>query len=399
MLWRSLLVATISSHPRLLSTSLSLLTHITHPRFFLLDVNKNPILRSILKTTFYNHFCAGENGREVTATIGRIKDMGFRGVILTYAKEVVDADETAKEGIQSEKESLNTEIEAWRQGVLQTVEMVGDGDFLALKFTGAGPLATQALASNKPLPGQMMSALREICTRAIQRNARIFIDAEQTSVQPGIDAVALDLMRLYNRDGAATVYNTYQAYLKSTPSNLLSHFDIAEKEGFTIGVKLVRGAYINSEPRRLINDTKSDTDDSYNSIAGGILTRQYGPFGRERAFPPTDLFLATHNKESALTAHELYQHRLSTREPTTKVQYGQLMGMADEVSCRLLQLKSDGKASPEVYKCLSWGTLSDCLAYLTRRAVENRDAVGRSKQEYTALKTEVKRRIMSYFKS
>ncbi|KAE8374877.1 FAD-linked oxidoreductase-like protein [Aspergillus bertholletiae] len=404
MLWRSLLVATISSHPWLLTSALRALSAITHPRVSLLDVNKNAILRGILKTTFYNHFCAGENAAEVTGTIGRIKHMGFKGVILTYAREIVvdaSSQEASNPITTNEKASAQTtksaEIEAWRQGVLETVEMVGTDDFLALKLTGAGPQVMHALSSNQPLPEQMMLALQDICTRALERNARIFVDAEQQSVQSGIDAVALDLMRRYNRNGTAVVYNTYQAYLKSTPENLLSHLDIADKEGFTLGVKLVRGAYINSEPRYLINDTKLGTDDSYNAIAAGILRRQHGPFGVERQFPSTELFLATHNKESALAADALYKERLAAGQPTTKVQYGQLLGMADEVSCRLLQLRDDSsqvaqKASPEVYKCLSWGTLGDCLSYLLRRAVENRDAVGRTTQEYFALKTESCRR-------
>ncbi|KAE8411759.1 hypothetical protein BDV36DRAFT_288448 [Aspergillus pseudocaelatus] len=409
MLWRSLLVATISSHPWLLTPALRTLSLIAHPRLSFLDVNKNAILRGVLKTTFYSHFCAGENAVEVTGTIDRIKHMGFKGVILTYAREiVVDASSQKVNSPTTNDEKANAqatkspEIEAWRQGVLETVEMLGTDDFLALKLTGAGPQVMHALSSNQSLPEQMMFALQDVCTRAIERNARIFVDAEQQSVQSGIDAVALDLMRRYNRNGIAVVYNTYQAYLKSTPENLLSHLGLADKEGFTLGVKLVRGAYINSEPRHLINDTKPGTDDSYNVIAAGILRHQYGSFGVGRQFPSAELFLATHNKESALAADSLYKERLAAGQPTTKVQYGQLLGMADEVSCRLLQLRDDSsqaaqKASPEVYKCLSWGTLEDCLSYLLRRAVENRDAVGRTKQEYYALKMEAKRRIKNLF--
>ncbi|KAF7595022.1 proline dehydrogenase [Aspergillus hancockii] len=379
--------------------------------YFIPSMAINSSAKDPLSSRAPSHFCAGESAAEVTGTIGRIKHMGFKGVILTYAREIVvdgssqqsNHSAATKEGTVHTRTTKNPEIEAWRQGVLETVEMIGTGDFLALKLTGAGPLVMQALTSNQPLPEQMMLALQDVCVRAIERNAGIFVDAEQQSVQFGIDVVALDLMRLYNQSGTAVVYNTYQAYLKSTPENLLSHLDIADKEGFTLGVKLVRGAYINSEPRHLINNTKSNTDDSYNTIAAGILSRQYGPFGKERSFPSTELFLATHNKKSALAAGSLYKERLAIGQPTTKVQYGQLLGMADEVSCHLLQLYDDSshaalKASPEVYKCLSWGTLEDCLSYLLRRAVENRDAVGRTKQEYLALRAEALRRMKNMFK-
>ncbi|KAJ5433669.1 uncharacterized protein N7458_012825 [Penicillium daleae] len=410
MLLRSLLVATISSHPWLLTPALKMLQVLVHPEVPLLDVDKNPLLRSILKRTFYNHFCAGENGVEVRCTIGNIKDMGFKGVILTYAREVVvdatgPATETATP-IREQSPTIGTStdagVEAWREGVLDTVEMVGPGDILALKLTGAGESAMKALSANQPLPEQMMNALEEICSRAVAQKARIFIDAEQQSVQSGIDAVALDLMRQYNTDGTAVVFNTYQAYLKGTPATVESHLTIAAKEGFTLGVKLVRGAYINSEPRALINDTKSDTDDSYNSIAEGMIRRCYGPYGGEKSFPSTELFLATHNRESALLADRLVKEQLAAGLPTVKVQYGQLLGMADGVSCKLLQLgqaKSDDArhVAPEVFKCLSWGTLGDCLSYLLRRAVENRDAVGRTKEEYLALRKETFRRLRRGF--
>jgi hypothetical protein len=261
----------------------------------------------------------------------------------------------------------------------------------------------RALLAKEPLPEEMMLALEQICKRAVERQARIFIDAEQQSVQPGIDDVALGLMEKFNVDGKVAVFNTYQAYLKITPATLLAHLDIADKKKFTLGVKLVRGAYINSEPRGVINETKADTDVSYDAIAQGVIKRDLGPFGKgKRPFPSADLFLATHNKESALMASKWSNELVAAGLPATKVQYGQLLGMADGVSCRLLQMgrvetDGSGKVSPEVFKCLSWGTLGDCLSYLLRRAVENRDAVGRTREEYLQVRREVFRRIRNIF--
>lgn len=261
------------------------------------------------------------------------------------------------------------------------------------------------LKSRASLPSQMVEALEEICNEAIKRSVQILVDAEQQTVQAGIDKVAIDLMRKYNRNPTATVYNTYQAYLKSTGSNLLSHMEVASKEGFTLGVKLVRGAYINSEPRHLINDTKQGTDDLYNSIAQGILTQSYGQYGdgKDFKFPSTNLFLATHNKDSTVSGYQLHHDRALAGKPTVHVKYGQLLGMADEVSCTLLQMGQESTVNrkltntPEVYKCLSWGSLGDCLSYLLRRAVENRDAVERTKMEHSAIWAEMKRRLRASF--
>ncbi|KLO81452.1 Uncharacterized protein LW93_8162 [Fusarium fujikuroi] len=383
-----------------------MLSFFTKPHSPLFSVDKNPILNALFKSTIYRHFCAGEDVVEVKNTINNIKDMGFEGVILTYAREVVieasgeqevgfGVKELKAKGIPAQEPILDEGIEAWRQGVLETASMLEKGDFLALKFTGAGVGVMQALKDQTPLPKQMQDSLNAVCEKAMERKARILIDAEQQFVQPAIDDIALVLMRKYNSK-QANVYNTYQAYLKSTTSTLLDHLHCVKDEGFTIGVKLVRGAYMNSEPRGLIHDTKQQTDDSYNSIAEGLLQRRYEDL-TPSGFPKVHLFLATHNKQSALHANQVQQQRADAGLPLTKVQYGQLLGMADEVSCTLLQLAADprtnGPASPEVYKCLSWGTLGDCISYLFRRAVENRDAVSRTKVEYYALRKEVWRRF------
>lgn len=205
-------------------------------------------------------------------------------------------------------------------------------------------------------------------------------------------------MRAYNRDGHALVYNTYQAYLKATPDVLAQHLRAAKQDGFTLGLKLVRGAYLASDERRLMHDSKAATDAAYDGIAGGALRRQIGEFEGE-AFPGVELILASHNRESVVRAHELHRQRVREGLPTVPVAFAQLHGMSDEVSFGLLQLGAeggDGVKPPEVYKCSTWGSLGECLAYLMRRAAENRDAASRTADEYAALKAEVRRRAAAW---
>ena len=245
----------------------------------------------------------------------------------------------------------------------------------------------------------MMRAIEEVCEEAARRGTGILVDAEQQFVQWGIDESAVALMRKYNRGDKAIVYNTYQAYLKGTPDMLSRHMRQASDDGFTLGVKLVRGAYISSEPRHTINDTKEDTDNSYDSITKALLSGTHRGFGNDMPskMPNIEVFLGTHNGESTLAAHQTQLARTEEGLPLTPVRYGQLLGMADEVSFTLIQLKTrisgPRYASPEVYKCLSWGTLGDCVSYLIRRAVENKDAVSRNKGEFVALKRELFRRF------
>ncbi|PYH88315.1 FAD-linked oxidoreductase [Aspergillus ellipticus CBS 707.79] len=403
-LLRSLLVTTISSHRALLVPCLSILSFLAKPRGFLLDVDRNPLIHWTLKKSFYDHFCAGEKETQVRDTIHQIRSTGLRGVILTYARETVQ-DSGANQPkfghnqVSRDDASIQTceYIDAWREGVLKTVDMLGDGDFLAPKLTGAGPKVTQAFSSGQPVPTQMVNALDEICQRVVQKNARILMDAEQHAFLGGIHNLTLDLMRKYNRNGKAVVYNTYQAYLKSTPATIASHLQLAQEEGFAFGLKLVRGACMASDPRHLIHDTKHDTDSAYDAIVRGVLQRRFRGVAEDR-FPSTGLFLATHNIDSAVAAHNLHQERLQAGLPTVQLEFGQLMGMADGVSFGLLQLKDRENAAPGVYKCLTWGGMGECLGYLVRRAAENRDAVSRTKTEHLALKAEVSRRVRAVFR-
>ncbi|TDZ27774.1 putative proline dehydrogenase [Colletotrichum spinosum] len=406
VLLRSLLVSAISSKPYLLGPSLSILSFLTQPnRGALLNVDKNPVLHAFLKGVFYKQFCAGETPQETKNTMRHLRFMGFRGTILTYAKETVFDHRTNTEhglGIESEKDGQSAHcsgIETWRRGVLETIDLLGDGDQLALKLTGAGQRATEAFARNELPPQQFMDALDEVCTRCKERGIRPLLDAESQKFQWGIFKAGLEVMRKHNRDGHATVYNTYQAYLKSTPDTLARHLALANEDGFALGLKLVRGAYIGSDRRSLIHDTKQDTDDAYDGIAQGALRRRVGDFGAPggQPFPALDLFLASHNRRSVVEAHRLHQQRTRDGLPTVPVGFAQLQGMSDEVSFGLLRLADGQSPAPQVWKCSTWGSLGECLAYLLRRAVENRDAVSRTVDEHEALKAELGRRVRGWF--
>lgn len=148
VLLRSLLVSTVSSKPLLLRCSLWLMSILSKSnRSYLLNVDRNPILHGILKKTFYEQFCAGETDAETRKTIRELKDMGFRGVIMTYAKETVFDHRTNTQqglGIAALEAEKNNDplhprvahcanIEAWRKGTVETVQQLEDGDYLAVK--------------------------------------------------------------------------------------------------------------------------------------------------------------------------------------------------------------------------------------------------------------------------
>ena len=380
---------------------------LAHSQSPILSPDKNALLRFFLKRTFYAQFCAGENATEVNRTISNLKSIGFKGVILGYAREVVLSEEQREDlascGQDEVAEAcIRNEIIPWAKGTLETVRLASPTDFVALKFTGAGSQALYDLSKQTGPSKALGEAIDSICTLAASRGVRLLFDAEQNAVQAGIDRWTLNYMRKYNSKGSgkAVVYGTYQAYLKATPSILASHLAVARKEGFTLGVKLVRGAYLGSDPRHLIHDTKADTDDAYNGIAESLVRRSYGailhPAEGETEFPSVNAVLAGHNHTSVRKVQAMRTIQAQNGEQQTDLVYAQLQGMADEVSCELVQagLMAEGESAdiPKAYKYLVWGTTGECMKYLLRRAQENRDAVERTREGRNAMAGELVRR-------
>ncbi|OJJ01689.1 hypothetical protein ASPVEDRAFT_52589 [Aspergillus versicolor CBS 583.65] len=374
----------------------------------LFSPEKNPLVRMALRASFYKQFAAGENEAEVGKTIRHIKGQGFTGVILGYAREIVIATRgRVPEPVDSPTEEELRDIEAWKQGTRRTLRMVGPGDFLAIKYTGAGRIAVDACLQRLPLPPPpIRDAMDEICEEARAQGSRIWIDAEQTVVQRTLDLWVIDLMRRHNRGSTPLVYNTVQTYLKSARDNVTNHLRLASTEGWNLGLKIVRGAYIANEPREVIHNTKQDTDNNYNGIVSSLLSKEFpdkhpntsDPYP---SFPNMHLFVASHNAETVQKAYALHSSRTRKGLPTIPVEYGQIQGMADDLSCDLLSWRQADlesrdervqSAAPRPFKCLSWGTTTELVQNLYRRAVENTDAVQRSRNMASALRAELWRR-------
>ncbi len=135
LLLRSLMITSVLASPRLLNICLPAMIYMANSKPAVLNPDRNPILRKVIRAVFYSHFCAGENDTEVKKTIATIKDMGFKGVILGYAKEfIVDPTATPEEAARSGLvQSCDSCIDEWREGNLRSLRMLGSGDFLAIK--------------------------------------------------------------------------------------------------------------------------------------------------------------------------------------------------------------------------------------------------------------------------
>ncbi|KAK8151664.1 FAD-linked oxidoreductase-like protein [Phyllosticta citrichinensis] len=442
---KTYLITLALANPFLYRLCFSALHLLAYPPLPVLDPDRNRALGYILKKTFYSQFCAGQSKAEVERTAARVRSVGYDGLSLEFALEVllddIESSSADKTPAADSKETAR-QIETWRTGALQTVKMVREGEFAALKWSGLGHHALHLLKQNQPPTPAMASALNAVCGLASQRRVSLLPGAEEEITNPGIDAWTLALMARYNRPPYSSpahpvMYNTYQAYLRSTPAKLAQHLRLAREGGFVIGVKLVRGAYLAKEPRGAIWATKEQTDAAYDGLAAEMLQRRWGKWLKmstggggaaaakdgEEGWPQLALMLATHNITSVRRAQALRNRLLASSRPSPSpspseldpvpLAFAQLQGMADEVGCEIIATAAAARAAnaapslcfpvdeppnrplvdvPRAYKNIVWGTPGECLQFLLRRAQENRDAVGRTEGTRRAMGREIVRR-------
>lgn len=137
VLLRSYALTALSSYPLLLSPSLRLLSLVAHSSSALLNPDRNPLLHYLLRKTFYAQFCAGETKTEVQKTVTGLKTMGYKGVILAYGKEIVleKGEKVDVTSSQSAGSTAEEDVQHWKEGTLETVQMAEEGDMIGLKFS------------------------------------------------------------------------------------------------------------------------------------------------------------------------------------------------------------------------------------------------------------------------
>lgn len=275
------------------------------------------------------------------------------------------------------------------------------------RLTGAGQDVTEALLNSQPPPPAFLVAMDTIAEKAKSNGCRIWIDAEQQAVQGSIDAWTIDLMRKYNYGTDVLIYNTIQAYLKESRPKLQRQLQLASHEGWNLGIKLVRGAYIANDIRERIHDTKRETDISYDGIVQDLLTGHFENITPQTLLK-TKLFLAGHNSSTVRKALSLAKDLAKSGKLVVSPEFGQLQGMADDLGGEIVQFgemleaeqlaKADKVSStttfvPRVYKCLTWGSVQECMQFLLRRAIENSAAVSRMEESIEQAKKELVRRF------
>lgn len=331
-----------------------------------------------IRPTVYSHFCGGETIEGCEDTIATL-----------YRNRVHTILDYSAEGKEKEKE-----LEATHARILRAIESTeGDARHGFSVFKVSGIASTALLAKASANPGglnpeeaaaweRVAARVDALCGAAAALNTPVFIDAEESWLQDAIDALALDQMRKHNSE-RAIVYNTVQLYRHDRLAYLQTLTSTAEAEGWHVGVKLVRGAYMEKERQRAadrgyaspIQPDKAATDRDFNAAMRWCVEH----------INHVSFCAGSHNEESnALLAQCLVESGLDANDQ--RVWSAQLLGMSDHISFNLSQ------AGFNVAKYVPFGPIRETIPYLIRRAEENSSVAGQTSRELELIRREVKRR-------
>ena len=292
------------------------------------------------------------------------------------------------EGLENEKTYDNSLNE-----VVKSIEFAASKDIL--DYTVFIPTAVaSSVILNKVTEEKELSSFEKglyirivdrfdiICKTAFENQIKILVDAEESWLQDAIDDIVLKMMIKYNTD-STIVYNTSQMYRHDRLKYLRELKKKSIENNFQIGIKLVRGAYIEKENKRAkkynykspICESKHATDTNFNEGANFILSN----------LDNFSLFCGSHNEKSIYNILDIMKEsKMQKNNP--KIWFGQLYGMSDNISFNLAE------EGYNVIKYLPFGPIKEVIPYLIRRAEENTSVKGQTSRELELIKKELKRR-------
>ena len=334
-------------------------------------------VESLIRATVFDHFCGGTTEEDCLSVVDKMFTKGVSSV-LDYSVE----------GKEEEQQ-----FDAALQMTLKTVEFAKERKaipFAVFKPTGLGRFdlytkigEKQSLsAEEKKEWDRVVSRFELICKTAHEKDVALLIDGEESWMQDAADDLVTEMMRKYNKE-KAIVFNTLQLYRWDRLDYLKKLHEHAKAEGFYIGMKLVRGAYMEKENKRAeemgyptpICESKEATDSNYDETMEYMMDN----------LDSMSIFAGTHNEESSYKLIAMMQAKGISKNDD-RIWFGQLYGMSDNISYNLAEYGYN------VAKYLPFGPVRDVMPYLIRRAEENTSVAGQTSRELNLLKTERQRR-------
>ncbi|HCF04289.1 proline dehydrogenase family protein [Flavobacterium sp.] len=331
----------------------------------------------LIRATVFDHFCGGVNENDCLSVVDKM-----------YTKGVSSVLDYSVEGKEEE-----AQFDAALAMTLKTIEFAKERQaipFAVFKPTGLGRLdlyekvgsKATLTDSEKDEWDRVVDRFDLVCKTAQLKDVALLIDAEESWMQDAADDLVAQMMQKYNKE-KAIVFNTLQMYRLDRLDYLKQLHQKAKEEGFYIGMKIVRGAYMEKENARAeakgyptpICPSKDATDANYDAAVLYMMEH----------LETMAIFAGTHNESSSYALMNLMQER-NIKTNDERIWFGQLYGMSDNISYNLAANRFN------VAKYLPFGPVKDVMPYLIRRAEENTSVAGQTSRELSMLKAERNRR-------
>jgi proline dehydrogenase len=335
-------------------------------------------IKGIIKKTIFKQFCGGVSIEDCDEKISLL-DKYQVGTILDYSVEGKESDE---------------DLDNTRDEIIATIHKSRDAKaipFAVFKPTGIcrTDLLEKANVDEQSLKGKdksdwemALNRVDAICSAAFEADVPVFVDAEDSWYQDAIDRMVDTMMAKYNKE-KAIVFNTIQMYRHDRLVFLKqSHFK-AQETGYILGVKLVRGAYMEKERERAeekgypspIQVDKEATDTDYNTALAYMAEHH----------SQISFCAGTHNEYSSELLVKLMEE-YGISKSNKNVYFAQLLGMSDHISYNIAH------AGYNVAKYVPYGPVREVMPYLMRRAQENTSVAGQVGRELSLIIKEKQRR-------
>ena len=355
-----------------------------------LALKLNLPLKGLIRKTIFRQFVGGETLQQTSGVAERLGQFHVQ-VILDYGVE-------GKEGEENFEKVINEFIKVIRYAANQpnipfmSVKMTGFSRFALLEKLNGVSVYEDIIQGKLPLEiltdvekeewQKIVHRLQTLCETAQRANIGVLIDAEESWIQAPIDALTMQMMQQFNME-KAVIYNTAQLYRNDRLQFVKESNAFAKTNNFILGMKLVRGAYLEKERERAkelnypspIHETKQETDNDYNAALEFCVN------------PVNNVYtiVGSHNEYSNLYGTELMKN-FSIPLNSNRIHFSQLFGMSDNITFNL------AKAGCSVSKYLPFGPIKEVIPYLMRRAQENSSVSGQTGKELLLIKKELKRR-------
>lgn len=340
-------------------------------------IKANLPVEGLIRATVFDHFCGGVNEEDCISVVDKMFEKGVSSV-LDYSVEGKEEEE---------------QFDAVLNKTLKLIDFAKEKTaipFAVFKPSGFGRIDLyQAIGENKKLSeaeieewNRVVARFDTVCKAAFDNDVALLIDSEESWMQNAADDLVLTMMQKYNKS-KPIVFNTLQMYRWDRQDYLKKIHKKAQQEGFYIGMKLVRGAYMEKENERAIVmgyptpicASKEATDENYNAALNYMIN----------SIDFMSVFAGTHNELSTYFLMNL-MHEKGLNKNDSRIWFGQLFGMSDNISFNL------AASGYNVAKYLPFGPVKDVMPYLIRRAEENTSVAGQTSRELSMIKAERNRR-------